>query len=75
MQDLAAIIDRVRENPRLLNQYGYLSTSEWLIVCLGVGTKHSIAKLADGRFQTIPEAWQRIGAEGQAIVTEAWERA
>jgi len=74
MQDMAAIIDRVRANPRTLNNYGYLSTSEWLIVCLGVGTKASIAKLP-ASYPTIGDAWQRIGETGQAIVTESWGNA
>lgn len=74
MQDMHAIIAQVRETPRLMNQYSYLSTSEWLILCLGVGTKTSIAKLGN-RYPTIADAWQRIGESGQRIVTEAWESA
>jgi hypothetical protein len=71
MQDMRSIIGQVRENPTLIDQYGYLSTAEWLILCLGVGTKESIAKL--GRYPTIAEAWQRIGYKGQTIVTEIWQ--
>lgn len=74
MQDMTAIIDRVRANPRTLSSYGYLSTAEWLILCLGVGTKSSIAKLP-ASYPTIGDAWQRIGEDGQAIVTDAWARA
>lgn len=74
MQNLAAIIQQVRANPRTLNSYGYLSTSEWLILCLGVGTKASIAKLPPS-YPTIGDAWQRIGEDGQAIVTDAWGNA
>jgi hypothetical protein len=73
MQDMRTIIRQVQDNPRLMGQYGYLSTSEWLMLLLGVGTKSSIAKLADTSCPTIPEAWQRIGPTGQAVVLEAWK--
>lgn len=73
MQDMAAIIDNVRENPRRMSQYGYLSTAEWLILCLGVGTKASIAKLPPV-YPTVADAWRRIGEDGQRIVTDAWAR-
>ncbi len=72
MRKLLQIIEAVRENPDALDDYGYLSTSEWLVVCLGVGTPASIARLGDARYPTIPEAWDRIGSSGRAIVTEAW---
>lgn len=71
MQDMRSIIAAVRANPRTLSHHSYMSTSEWLILCLGVGTKASIAKLPPS-YPTIADAWQRIGPTGQAIVTEAW---
>lgn len=71
MQDMNAIIEDVLRHPRRLSSYGYLSTSEWLILCLGVGTKASIAKLP-ASYPTISDAWNRIGETGQRIVTESW---
>lgn len=71
MQDMRSIIAQVRANPILVDQYGYLSTSEWLILCLGVGTTDSIVRLP-GQYPTISDAWQRIGPTGQRIVSDAW---
>lgn len=71
-ENLLEIIDEVRAHPRRLDQYDHLSTSEWLIVCLGVGTKASFTQMARRGGATIPTAWARIGAGGQAIVLEAW---
>ncbi|MBC7906898.1 MAG: hypothetical protein H7Y60_09155 [Rhodospirillaceae bacterium] len=72
MRKLLQIIDAVRDNPEALNDYGYLSTAEWLIVCMGVGTPEAIAALKNARYPTIPDAWTRIGSSGQQIVLEAW---
>lgn len=71
MQNMHAAIATVKADPSAIDRYGYMSTGEWLILCLGVGTKDSIAKLPPN-YPTIADAWQRIGVSGQQIVTDAW---
>ncbi|MGC2853923.1 hypothetical protein ACM64Y_00475 [Novispirillum sp. DQ9] len=68
---LEAIKD-VRAKPRRLRAYDFLSTSEWIALCLGVGTKAALAQLP-ATFPTAPEAWRRLDAGQRATVLHAWE--
>jgi len=66
--DMRSIIAQVRDNPNLIEQYKYLSTSEWLVLCLGIG---DLTKLP-ASFPTISDAWRRIDGYQRTIVTDVW---
>lgn len=73
MEKLQAVVDEARAHgAAALDNHGYLSTSEWLCVCLAAGTAESIDRLKGGHYPSVPEAWRRIGPTGQRFVLENW---
>lgn len=68
MDYMFPIIADVHADPERLDGYAYLSTSEWLTLCLAIGTPASLQNLG----WPLPDAWNRIGAVGQDIVVTAW---
>lgn len=69
---LLAMIDTVRSKPRRLKDHDFLSVSEWICLCLGVGTKAALSQLP-ATYPTAPEAWKRLDASQRATVLHAWE--
>lgn len=71
-EKLLPIIDKVRADPEAIRGYDYLSTSEFITVCLAVGTHDSLSKMDARGFPDIPGAWRRIVDEGRQVILKAW---
>lgn len=69
---LLEAVELIRRGAAGLDDYGYLSTSEWIVLCLAIGTREALADLQPS-YSTLTAAWARLDAGQRATVLHAWE--